>query len=176
MYHYFALTAVEAYLSVSGAYRMMPPSWGGGDSDDGFDYDEICDSAVVDGTRQAAVSAAVVSFLLLVLSAGWLTFSHFFNYQAVKRDHGADCRRRRLLVTAAATTVRPRASLAGWQQAGRKAGRQGGRGGWLCVAGLQITECGQSLSITTGGRARPVRLFAPSQPPSWRLPTPSRAC
>eukprot|EP01052_Picozoa_sp_SAG31_P041794 SAG31_NODE_6438_length_2018_cov_3.883325_2_plen_101_part_00 len=25
MYHYFALTAAEAYLSVSGAYRTMPP-------------------------------------------------------------------------------------------------------------------------------------------------------
>eukprot|EP01052_Picozoa_sp_SAG31_P041793 SAG31_NODE_6438_length_2018_cov_3.883325_1_plen_238_part_00 len=42
---------------------------------------------MLDSTRHSAVYAAGVSFLLLVLSAGWLTFSHYFNYQAVKRDH-----------------------------------------------------------------------------------------
>eukprot|EP01051_Picozoa_sp_SAG22_P001649 SAG22_NODE_67_length_22882_cov_25.671553_11_plen_779_part_00 len=85
MYYYFALTAVVAYLSVSGAYRMMPPD--GTDAGGNNFLAEICESTISDTDRTLAVTASAASFLLLTFSAGWLTMSHYFNYQSVKRDH-----------------------------------------------------------------------------------------
>ena len=82
MYHYFALTAAQAYLCVSGAYRMMPPE---------RNYVLIClessGSKLDNDTRNSAVIAAGVSFFFLVFSASWLTIAHYFQYQDVKRDH-----------------------------------------------------------------------------------------
>ena len=79
MYLYFALTAAQAYLCVSGAYRMMPPE---------PEYEFICGDSTIDrATRSSAVVAAGVSFFFLIFSASWLTIAHYFQYWDVKRDH-----------------------------------------------------------------------------------------
>lgn len=52
MYHYFSLTAFQAYLSVSGAYRMLPPPTA---------MNELCGLNVTTSTRmQGVVFAAVI--------------------------------------------------------------------------------------------------------------------
>ena len=82
MYHYFSLTAVQAYLSVSGTYRMLPAE---------DRVADVCNQFAIKtisiGTKNIAVYGAGFSFVMLVISAGWLTISHFFNYQSTKRDH-----------------------------------------------------------------------------------------
>eukprot|EP01052_Picozoa_sp_SAG31_P008616 SAG31_NODE_438_length_15693_cov_6.254248_8_plen_75_part_00 len=51
VYHYFVLTAVQAYLCVSGAYRMMPPTASMG---------EVCGLKLQPETRSQAVFLAAV--------------------------------------------------------------------------------------------------------------------
>ena len=90
MYHYFLLTTILAYLSVSGAYRIHP----GTDyqhqpiaQTPGFDSALICHSDIPTEYRSASSLTIALLFVLLVGVSCWLSLSHYIQYQSVKRDH-----------------------------------------------------------------------------------------
>ena len=90
MYHYFIVTTLLAFLTVSGAYRIHP----GTDyqhrpiaQTPGFDERLVCHSDMPTEYRSASWVTIAVLFVLLVGVSLWLSLSHYMQYQTVKRDH-----------------------------------------------------------------------------------------
>ena len=102
MYHYFLVCAAQAYLSVSGGYRIMP-----GDDYNNDEYlREIvinafgaevanvpsvewmtCPSGLSANTRLAGAGVISSLFLFVVGLSGWLSICHYLQYQNLKREH-----------------------------------------------------------------------------------------
>jgi hypothetical protein len=100
MYHYFVICAFQAYLTVSGGYRMLPG--------DDFQNDDIvretlvaafgtqdstaalwmkCPSGMSSDVRLGGAVVIYSLFFFLFSSTAWLSIAHYLQYQELKRDH-----------------------------------------------------------------------------------------
>lgn len=100
MYHYFIICAFQAYLTVSGGYRILPgddlqnddvlretlvAAFGAQDSASALWMN--CPSGM---SSEARLSGAIVIyslFFFLFFSSAWLSIAHYLQYQELKRDH-----------------------------------------------------------------------------------------